>query len=57
MPIVLLAVMINAIPVSLVMPMLPFMGQAYGASAFEVSVLFALMPIVGIVGNPLWGRM
>ena len=57
MPIVLLAVMINAIPVSLVMPMLPFMGQAYGASAFEVSVLFALMPIVGIVGNPLWGRI
>ncbi|MBM3512571.1 MAG: MFS transporter [Alphaproteobacteria bacterium] len=57
MPVVLLAVMINAIPISLVMPMLPFMGQAYGASAFEVSILFALMPIVGIVGNPLWGRI
>lgn len=57
MPVVLLAVMINAIPVSLVMPMLPFMGEAYGASAFEVSILFALMPIVGIVGNPLWGRI
>lgn len=57
MPVVLLAVMINAIPVSLVMPMLPYMGQEYGASAFEVSVLFALMPVVGILGNPLWGRV
>jgi MFS family permease len=56
-PVVLLAVMINAVPVSLVMPMLPYMGQEYGASAFEVSILFALMPVVGIVGNPIWGRV
>jgi MFS family permease len=57
MPVVLAAVMINAIPVSLVLPMLPYLGTHYGASAFEVAVLFTLMPLVGIVGNPLWGRV
>jgi MFS family permease len=57
MPVVLAAVMINAIPVSLVLPLLPYLGTHYGASAFEVSVLFALMPLVGIVGNPIWGRV
>lgn len=57
MPILLAAVAINAIPVSLVVPMLPFLGQRYGASEFEVALLFTLMPLVGIVGNPLWGRL
>ncbi|MDX2224761.1 MAG: MFS transporter [Rhodospirillaceae bacterium] len=57
MPVILLAVTINAIPVSLVLPMLPFLGARYGASPWEVSVLFALMPVVGILGNPLWGRV
>ena len=57
MPIVLAAVLINAIPVSLVLPMLPYLGTHYGASAFEVAILFTLMPLVGIIGNPLWGRV
>lgn len=57
MPVVLVAVMINAIPVSLVLPMLPYLGTHYGATPFEVSILFALMPLVGIIGNPLWGRV
>lgn len=57
MPILLAAVAINAIPVSLVVPMLPFLGQRYGATEFEVAILFTLMPLVGIVGNPLWGRL
>jgi MFS family permease len=57
MPVILLAVTINAIPVSLVLPMLPFLGAQYGATPVEVSVLFALMPVVGILGNPLWGRV
>lgn len=55
MPVLLVAVAINAIPVSLVVPMLPFLGQRYGASEFEVALLFTLMPLVGIVGNPIWG--
>jgi len=55
--VVLAAVLINAIPVSLVLPMLPYLGTNYGATPFEVSVLFTLMPLVGIIGNPLWGRV
>jgi len=57
MPLLLAAVAINSIPVSLIIPMLPFLGQRYGASEFEVAVLFAILPLVGIVGSPLWGRL
>jgi len=57
MPVIFGAVMVNAIPVSLVIPMLPFLGQRYGASAFEIALLFTLMPLVGIIGNPIWGRL
>ena len=57
MPILLIAVACNAVPVSMIVPMLPFLGQRYDASEFEVAVLFAIMPLIGIIGNPIWGRM
>lgn len=39
------------------MPMLPFIGQKYGASPFEISLLFTLMPMLVIVVAPIWGRL
>jgi len=37
--------------------MLPFIGQKYGASPFEVSLLFSLMPAIVIFVSPIWGRL
>jgi MFS family permease len=48
---------ISTIPVSIIMPMLPFLGEKYGASAFEVSLLFSLFPIISVIAAPFWGRM
>ena len=52
-----ITVFIAAIPASLIIPMLPFIGQKYGASPFEISLLFTLMPMVVIVVAPLWGKL
>ena len=45
------------VPVSIILPMLPFIGSKYGASAFEVSALFAVMPAIVIFVAPIWGRL
>jgi MFS family permease len=52
-----IAIFVAAIPASLIIPMLPFIGQKYGASSFEVSLLFTLMPMVVIVVAPIWGKL
>jgi MFS family permease len=37
--------------------MLPFIGQKFGATSFQVSILFTLMPAIVIVMAPVWGRL
>lgn len=37
--------------------MLPFIGQKYGATSFEISLLFTLMPALMIVVAPIWGKL
>lgn len=37
--------------------MLPFIGQKYGATSFEISLLFTLMPALMIVVSPIWGKL
>jgi MFS family permease len=56
-PVLPLVLFISTIPVSIIMPMLPFLGEKYGASAFEVSLLFSLFPIISVIAAPFWGRM
>ena len=45
------------VPVSIILPMLPYIGQEYGAGPFEVSLLFAVMPAITIFVAPFWGRL
>lgn len=45
------------VPVSIILPMLPYIGREYGASPFEVSLLFAVMPAITIFVAPFWGRL
>ncbi len=52
-----LTVLISIIPLSLILPMLPFLGQELGADPFEVSLIFALYPIMTLFTAPLWGRL
>jgi MFS family permease len=56
-PVLFLTVFVAVIPASIIMPMLPFIGQKYGATTFEISLLFTLMPMIVIVVAPIWGRL
>ena len=52
-----ITVFASVVPMSIILPMLPFIGSRYGASAFEVSALFAVMPAIVIFVAPIWGRL
>lgn len=57
MPVLLITVFAAVIPSSIIMPMLPFIGQKYGATSFQISILFTLMPAIVIVMAPIWGKL
>lgn len=57
MPVIIITVFAAAIPASIILPMLPFIGQKYGATSFEISLLFTLMPMLTIVCSPVWGKL
>lgn len=56
-PVLFITIFAAVIPSSIILPMLPFIGQKYGASSFEISLLFTLMPALIIVFAPMWGRL
>jgi len=41
----------------IVIPVLPFYGTSFGASPFEVTLLFAAFSAMQMVATPLWGRV
>ena len=57
MPVLFITIFAAVIPASIILPMLPFIGQKYGATSFQISLLFTLMPMLIIVFAPVWGRL
>ncbi len=53
---VLVIVFINFAGFSLIIPLLPFYGRELGASAVQVTLLFAAYSFGGIFGEIVWGR-
>lgn len=53
----LVAVFINIAGFSLILPLLPFYGQEFGASAFQVALLFSAYSLGNIFGELYWGRL
>lgn len=41
----------------LVIPLLPFFAQAYGAPAWQVTLLFSAFSLGQFIGEPIWGRL
>ena len=56
MPLLLVTVFLNIAGFSLILPLLPFYGQEFGASAFGVACLFAAYSFGNIFGEIFWGR-
>jgi MFS transporter, DHA1 family, tetracycline resistance protein len=57
MPLLLVAVFINIAGFSLILPLLPFYGQAFGASSTQVAMLFAAYSLGNVFGELHWGRL
>lgn len=53
----LVVVFINIAGFSLVLPLLPFYGQAFGAGPLGVATLFAAYSLGNLIGEPYWGRL
>jgi DHA1 family tetracycline resistance protein-like MFS transporter len=57
MPTLFLIVLIDLIGFGLVIPLLPFYGVRFGATAPEVTWLLATYSLMQLVAAPLWGRL
>ncbi len=56
MPLLLVTVFLNIAGFSLILPLLPFYGKAFGASSFAIACLFAAYSLGNIFGEIFWGR-
>jgi MFS transporter, DHA1 family, tetracycline resistance protein len=56
MPLLLVTVFLNIAGFSLILPLLPFYGSHFGASAFAVACLFAAHSLGSVFGEIFWGR-
>lgn len=56
LPLLLVLVFLNIAGFSLILPLLPFYGHAFGAGSFAIACLFAAYSLGNIAGEIFWGR-
>jgi DHA1 family tetracycline resistance protein-like MFS transporter len=52
-----LAVLTNLIGFGIIIPLLPFYGQAMGASELQIGLLFASFSVAQLLSSPVWGTL
>ncbi len=57
LPAVSLTVFLDLVGFGMILPLLPFYAELYGASPFEIGLLFASYSLAQFVCSPLWGRL
>src|SRR5207247_11075842 len=57
MPILFLIVFIDLVGFGLVIPLLPFYAERFGASPLQMTTLFATFSLMSMITAPLWGRL
>ena len=57
MPILFLIVFIDLVGFGLVIPLLPFYAERFGASPLQMTLLFAVYSLMSMLSAPLWGRL
>lgn len=57
LPLLLVVVFSNIAGFSLILPLLPFYGQAFSASAVQITMLFAAYSLGNVFGEIYWGRV
>lgn len=57
MPVIFLTVFLDLLGFGIVIPLLPFIAQSTGASAFQVTLLMASYSLMQFLMAPVWGRL
>jgi MFS family permease len=57
MPILFLIVFVDLVGFGLVIPLLPFYAERFGASPLQMTLLFAVYSLMSMLTAPLWGRL
>ncbi len=57
MPILFATVLIDLIGFGIIIPILPFMAPALGATVFDIALLLAVYSVCGGLVGPFWGRL
>ena len=57
MPILFLIVFVDLVGFGLIIPLLPFYGERFGASPQLVTILMAIYSLMAMLAAPLWGRL
>lgn len=52
-----MSVLLDTMSFSMAIPLMPFYSLHFGASDFQVSLLFATFPALQILATPLWGAL
>ena len=55
--VVFLTIFLDLFGFGMIIPLLPFYGERFGANAFQVGLLFASYSLAQFVCAPLWGRL
>lgn len=55
--VIFITVFIDLVGFGIIIPILPFYAQAYGASKFQIGVLFASYSLMQFIFSPVWGRV
>lgn len=55
--VLMMSVLLDTMSFSMAIPLMPFYSLHFGASDFQVSLLFATFPALQIVATPIWGSL
>jgi MFS family permease len=57
LPIVVISVIVDMLGYTMVMPLLPFYAQSFGASDFMVGIIMSMNAVTSLITGPVWGRL
>lgn len=53
----LFAIFVSAMPATLILPMMPAIGERLGVSGAALGLLFGIYPLTSVLAGPVWGRI
>lgn len=57
LPIVVISVIVDMLGYIMIMPLLPFYAQSFGASDFTIGIITSLNAVTSLMSGPVWGRL